>query len=112
MPATGIVKDDFYKQHAMGPFHPECPERLDAIYAMLDERDMRDRFTLIHPREATQEEITAIHTPEYYQLVAETAQRHGLTHLDPDTSACLAAGAGDGRRAQARHAGKPVQRAL
>jgi len=88
MADTGIVRDEFYKKHAMGSFHPECPERLDAIYTMLDERNMRDRFTLIQPREATQEEITAVHTPEYYHLVAETAHGSGLTPLDPDTSAC------------------------
>jgi len=86
--ATGIVRDDFYKRHAMGSYHPECPERLDAIYTMLDERQMHDRFTFIQSREATREEIAAIHTAGYYQLVAQTAHRNGLTPLDPDTSAC------------------------
>jgi len=88
MAETGIVRDDFYKKHAMGSYHPECPERLEVIYTMLDERNMRDRFTLIPSREASQEEITAIHTAKYYQLVAQTAHRNGLTSLDPDTSAC------------------------
>ena len=88
MPKTGIVRDDFYKKHNMGSFHPECPERLEVIYKMLGDQDIADRYTIINPREATEEEITAIHTPEYYHRVAETANRNGLTSLDPDTSAC------------------------
>jgi len=88
MAKTGIVKDDLYKKHDMGSFHPECPERLEVIYKMLAEPDMSNRFTLIPPREATEEEITAIHNPEYYSRIADTARGKGITPLDPDTSAC------------------------
>ena len=33
---TGIVKDTRYLQHSAGFAHPESPERLAAIYEMLD----------------------------------------------------------------------------
>lgn len=88
MPKTGIVRDDFFKKHNMGLFHPESPDRLEIVYKMLDEEEMRGRFATIMPREAAEKEITAIHTPEYYHKVAETAHRNRLTSLDPDTSAC------------------------
>lgn len=44
MVKTGIVRDERYMLHDMGPFHPEKPERLEAIYAMLDEEEMAGKF--------------------------------------------------------------------
>jgi acetoin utilization deacetylase AcuC-like enzyme len=87
MSKTGIVRDDFYKKHINGYSHPECPERLEVIYEMLDQPEMNDLFKKIFPREATEEEITAVHAPSYYRTVAETALRRGITPLDADTSA-------------------------
>jgi acetoin utilization deacetylase AcuC-like enzyme len=87
MSRTGIVRDDFYKKHINGYSHPECPERLDTIYEMLDQPEMNGLFKKILPREATVQEITAIHTPYYYQTISETSQRSTTTHLDADTSA-------------------------
>ena len=37
---TGIVKDLRYIRHGTGVTHPETPERLIAIYEMLDNPDM------------------------------------------------------------------------
>ncbi|MBN2466625.1 MAG: histone deacetylase [Deltaproteobacteria bacterium] len=88
MDKTGIVRDEFYKRHDMGAFHPESPRRLEVIYSMLDDDDIRERLVPIASREASEEEITSIHTPEYYRLVAGTAASDYLTPLDPDTSAC------------------------
>lgn len=87
MSKTGIVRDDFYKKHINGYSHPECPERLEVIYEMLDQPEMNDLFKKIFPREATEEEITAVHAPSYYRTVSETALRRGITPLDADTSA-------------------------
>jgi len=88
MAKTGIVRDEFFKKHVMGAFHPECPDRLAVIYAMLDQPDMAGRFRAVYPREATEAEITAVHTPSYYRTIAETAKRPGLTPLDADTTTC------------------------
>jgi len=85
---TGIVKDDFYKKHINGYSHPESPERLEILYKMLDEPEIVGQFKKIYPREATEEEITAVHSLSYYRLIAETANRRGITPLDADTSAC------------------------
>ena len=87
MSKTGIVRDDFYKKHINGYSHPECPERLEVIYEMLDQPEMNGLFKKIFPREATEEEITAVHAPSYYRTVSETALRRGITPLDADTSA-------------------------
>ena len=87
MSKTGIVRDDFYKRHINGYSHPECPERLEVIYEMLDQREINGLFKKIFPREATEEEITAVHAPSYYRTVSETALCRGITPLDVDTSA-------------------------
>jgi len=87
MSKTGIVRDDFYKKHINGYSHPECPERLEVIYKMLDQPEINGLFKKIFPREATEEEITAVHAPSYYRTVSETALRRGITPLDADTSA-------------------------
>jgi acetoin utilization deacetylase AcuC-like enzyme len=87
MSKTGIVRDDFFKKHINGYSHPECPERLEVIYKMLDQPEMNGLFKKIFPREATEKEITAVHAPSYYRIVSDTALRHGITPLDADTSA-------------------------
>lgn len=82
---TGIVKDYKYLRHEMGPFHPESPERLKAMYEMIEAPDMKGKFIEIEPRLATHEEIGMIHQSSYIDLVASTAGR-AHTSLDPDTS--------------------------
>ena len=82
---TGVVKDTRYLQHSAGFSHPESPERLAAIYEMLDNPLMHWKFIPIEPREATHKEIETIHSPSYVEFIASTA---GLScvHLDPDTA--------------------------
>lgn len=82
---TGIVKDRRYLQHSTGFAHPESPERLAAIYEMLDNPLMEWKFTEIEPREATHQEIEMIHSPSYVDFIASTAGKRSV-FLDPDTS--------------------------
>ena len=44
MARTGIVKDERYMNHVMGAYHPESPQRLEVIYAMLEDPDMVGNF--------------------------------------------------------------------
>jgi acetoin utilization deacetylase AcuC-like enzyme len=87
MNRTGVVKDGRYLEHVMDPGHPESPERLRAIYQMLEEDEMKGRFEGVNPRAATREELEMIHSPRYIDLIASTA---GKPHfrLDGDTSTC------------------------
>lgn len=82
---TGIVKDKRYLQHSAGFAHPESPERLAAIYEMLDNPAMSWKFTEIEPREATHAEIATIHSPSYIDFIAGTAGKDCIM-LDPDTA--------------------------
>jgi acetoin utilization deacetylase AcuC-like enzyme len=70
---TGIVRDNAYLEHRPAPGHPETPERLSAVYDMLDRLNFPNRLINIQPRPATREEILRVHSPEYYDLVKATA---------------------------------------
>jgi acetoin utilization deacetylase AcuC-like enzyme len=82
---TGIVKDRRYLKHSAGFAHPESPERLAAIYEMLENPIMSWKFTEIEPREATHEEIATIHSSSYIDFIASTAGKDCVM-LDPDTA--------------------------
>ena len=82
---TGIVEDQRYLRHSAGAGHPESPERLAAIYEMLNNPLMAWKFMEIEPREATHKEIETIHTPSYVEYVAGTAGQRSV-FLDPDTA--------------------------
>ena len=82
--SVGIVKHGIYLEHVIDDYHPESPERLRRIYAMLDEMDS-DGLAFIPPRAATHEEIELVHEAAYVEAVAATK---GKSHvrLDPDTA--------------------------
>jgi len=82
---TGIVKDWRYVEHNMGDAHPESPQRIRAIYEMLEEEKGLASLILIPPRAATKKEIALIHTQEYIEQIEETSGRERV-YLDPDTS--------------------------
>jgi acetoin utilization deacetylase AcuC-like enzyme len=84
---TGIVKDDKYLTHCAGEGHPECPERLHAIYSMLEEPDMSGRFHDIPARSATPQELLPVHSAQY---VEELKATEGIpyTSFDSETGTC------------------------
>ena len=83
MNKLGIVHHSIYQRHETGPYHPENPARLAALEDVLS-GPARGLFVEVGPREATEEEILRIHTPEHFRRVASTAGRpHAM--LDPDT---------------------------
>jgi acetoin utilization deacetylase AcuC-like enzyme len=87
MNRTGIVKDGRYLEHVMDPGHPESPERLRAIYQMLEEEEMKGQFEAVKPRGATRAELEMIHSSHYIDLIASTAGKPYF-RLDGDTSTC------------------------
>jgi acetoin utilization deacetylase AcuC-like enzyme len=82
---TGVVREERYLDHKPSEFHPESPERLKVIYAMLDEPDMVGRFPQVPVRQVERDDLLLVHSPEYIDRIAAT---DGKDHwpLDPDTS--------------------------
>lgn len=85
MITTGIVRDDRYMEHDIGPFHPESPQRLKATYRALE--GLKGRYQEISPRQATHEEVALIHTPSYIKRI-EATRSSPRVQLDPDTATC------------------------
>ncbi|MFZ7113049.1 MAG: histone deacetylase [Desulfatiglandales bacterium] len=71
-------------EHYMGAYHVECPERLEAIYAMLDDHDMVNRLQAISPSPVARDVLLTVHDPTYVDRLASTAGKK-YTYLDPDT---------------------------
>ena len=84
MGRTVVLKDACFLGHVIQPGHPESPERLQAIYAMLQGADMAGCVEEITPRRATQAEIFLNHSRAYIERIAATAGRPSV-RLDPDT---------------------------
>jgi acetoin utilization deacetylase AcuC-like enzyme len=85
MGKTGIVRDERYINHRTGAGHPESHHRLEVIYAMLEEPDMKDQFQYVPVRQAEIDELTLVHLPEYVKMVASTAGKD-FARLDMDTT--------------------------
>jgi acetoin utilization deacetylase AcuC-like enzyme len=82
---VGIVRDERYLEHKTGHMHPDHPNRLKAVYGMLD-TDFPTGLIHLEPEPATLEHLELVHTPSYIEKVLKTAD-HKLTNLDPDTPA-------------------------
>jgi len=71
-------------EHNMGAFHPESPQRIEAVYRMI-EKEITFPYSEIKPRSATETEIQAVHFPSYVQAIKETSGKERVV-LDPDTA--------------------------
>ncbi len=101
MKRVGWLFDPIFFRHHAGDFHPECPQRLEAIMNKMSTSGLVDRLVAIAPRPAGREWLERNHTPAYVSYV-EQAYANGIRQLDPDTginessrdAAFMAAGAG------------------
>jgi acetoin utilization deacetylase AcuC-like enzyme len=100
MRKTAVFKNPLFLDHDPGFDHPESPERLKGVYALLEGKELRDCFLEPEFFPASQEIISLNHSPAMIERVAGTAGKIFDT-LDPDThtspdsyaAACLAVGA-------------------
>jgi acetoin utilization deacetylase AcuC-like enzyme len=81
---TGVVKHALYLEHRPSEYHPESPQRLVALYGVLEEEDLRGTLQEIPARPCEREDLERVHDARYIDLVASTAGKP-FTALDPDT---------------------------
>lgn len=81
---TGVVKDSIFMEHRPGDYHPESPQRLEILYEMLDDPDIKGTFHLISPRPCERVDLERVHEGRYIDRVAATGGRQRVS-LDPDT---------------------------
>jgi acetoin utilization deacetylase AcuC-like enzyme len=80
---TAILTDPRYLAHD-DPQHLERAARLEAIYAAMDEAGLNEHLTRLEAREATRDELLAVHTAEHLERI-ERFGSYGGGYLDPDT---------------------------
>ncbi len=68
----------------MGAYHVENPQRIEAIYRML-EKEISFPYTEIEPRPADVKEIQMVHSSSYIESIKETSGKERI-QLDPDTA--------------------------
>ena len=69
----------------MGPDHPECAGRLDAISDFLTSTRVMPYLAPCEAPLATREQLARAHTARYVGEIHAAAPREGYLHLDPDT---------------------------
>ncbi len=70
----------------MGPHHPECPARLQAVYDAFEHAGLMPRLHAVTAAAATAEQLYAAHEEAYVDSIFAVAPEHDYAALDPDTS--------------------------
>jgi acetoin utilization deacetylase AcuC-like enzyme len=72
--------------HEMGPWHPECPARLDAIADQLLASGLAPLLEMREAPSATRAQIEAVHDADYVADLFARAPTEGYVSIDPDTA--------------------------
>jgi acetoin utilization deacetylase AcuC-like enzyme len=74
---TAVVADAVFERHLTSPGHPESPERVATLLAVLAKSPLARSVMRIPPREAALEHITLVHDDAYVQSVARLCDTGG-----------------------------------
>lgn len=82
----GIISHPECLLHEMGPFHPECPERIQVIDHALRQADFSQDLRFYEALLASKEQVSLAHDKAYIDRIFKYAPKQGRLDLDPDTS--------------------------
>ncbi|NLI82259.1 MAG: histone deacetylase [Deltaproteobacteria bacterium] len=88
MKKTGFLYDERFLLHKTGPGHPECPDRLEAIYKGLEEARLLPKLVTIQASRAKQRWVEAVHTPRHLIRFEEACMLHLPEYGCPDNQMC------------------------
>ena len=88
MRRTGFLYDERFLLHKTGPEHPECPERLPAIYRGIEAGGLLPFLIQIRASRARTEWIEAVHSPNLIQRFEEASLSGSELLDDPDNRLC------------------------
>ena len=83
---TAYITHPSFLLHDMGPYHPECPDRLTAIGDRLISAGLDAYLKHYSAPEATNEQLERVHSRDYIALIEAESPSSGLHFLDPDTA--------------------------
>jgi acetoin utilization deacetylase AcuC-like enzyme len=83
---TAYITHPSFLLHAMGPYHPECPERLTAIGDRLIASGLAAHLEHHTAPAVTREQLERVHSAAYLDHLEQASPASGLRFLDPDTA--------------------------
>ena len=83
---TAFITHPDCLKHEMGPHHPECPARLQAVYDAFNQSGLMPKLRQIEAPLASREQLSLAHAPEYVDSIFSAAPEQDYAYLDPDTA--------------------------
>ena len=84
--STAFISHADSLQHEMGPHHPECPARVQAIEDQLILSRIDAYLTYLEPPLATEEQLALVHTKDHIERVKSSSPTTGYYAIDGDTT--------------------------
>ncbi len=84
--STAFITHPICLKHEMGAHHPECPDRLQAVYDAIAASGLLAQMQRVDAPEATREQLAAAHDADYVDSIFAAAPQHDYAYLDPDTA--------------------------
>ena len=84
--STAFITHPSFLKHEMGAHHPECPERLQAVYDAFDRAGLTAKLRKIEAPLASHEQLCAAHDSDYVDSIFAASPEHDYAYLDPDTA--------------------------
>lgn len=85
---TSFISHPHCERHHMGPGHPECPRRLEAIRARLALGGVLQQVMQSDAKPAIDEQLARVHPPRHLRALEKCVPEYGVVTLDADTLIC------------------------
>ena len=83
---TAFIAHSVCRQHDMGRYHPECPDRLDAVSDRLIASGLDKHVEHFEAPAATRDQLARVHDEDYIDMIEAASPESGIHYLDPDTA--------------------------
>lgn len=83
---TALVSHPDTLLHVMDGSHPESPARISAIKNLLKSSGLESKLKHYEAPQATDEQLSRVHTAAYVKEIRRISPKAGLVRLDPDTA--------------------------
>jgi acetoin utilization deacetylase AcuC-like enzyme len=88
MKRTGFLFDKRYLKHKTGPYHPEIPERLVAIYGGIEQAGLLQHLIPVRAVAAELKWIEMVHDGNYIKRFEAACRSHQKVFDSPDNQMC------------------------
>jgi acetoin utilization protein AcuC len=79
---VALVYDDAYGAYRHADWHPLQPRRVKLAFELIQQTGLGAHAELLQPRQAADEELSLVHSPDYVELVKRLGHGDQLTRAD------------------------------